>query len=197
MKLRYLPNYITVGRILLTTVLIFLVPFSTASIVVLFIAIASDVMDGPLARNIEGAKTELGAIMDSIADIYLVVVCVFVLVPHMEIWQPFGWMILVTLSFKLCSAIPAVLKHRQVFFLHSLPVKFQGILLISVAVFYTILGGGDGMNIYLGVVIVLINLITIEEIITISLMAYPHKNIRGSWEIKRINEEFRQGKRRY
>jgi CDP-diacylglycerol--glycerol-3-phosphate 3-phosphatidyltransferase len=179
---------------MLTTVLIFLEPLAFASIVVLFLACATDMVDGPLARNLEGAATELGAILDSIADLYLVIVGVFVLVPAMEIWEGYWWIIIGVLSFKLCSAIPALIKHRQLFYLHSLGNKFQGLLLVSIAVFYLIFGGGQGMDIFVAVALALISLIVIEEMLIISLLDYPDKNIRGIWEVRRANREYREKK---
>jgi len=159
--------------------------------VIYIVAGLSDMVDGPLARSIKGAKSNLGAELDSIADLYMVVVSVFFIVPAMSISHWLWPAILVALTFKMMSAVPGILKHRKVFFLHTLSNKFLGFILFIAVILYFIFGGITAISIYFVCMIVAVFIITLEEMVIISLLEYPSKNIRGFWQIKMVNERYR------
>ena len=190
MKLRYLPNAITLSRFVLVACLIFLVPLSMASIIVFTIAGATDMVDGFIARSIKNAQSNLGAELDSMADMFMVVVSVFVIVPAMDLWAPIWPVILVALSFKLMSAVPGLIRHRKVFFLHTLANKFLGLVLFVGGLLYFIFGGVFAINAYFVFLIAAVFVATVEEMVIISLLNNPNKDIRGFWQIGTINAEF-------
>jgi len=192
MKLKYIPNAICITRGLLAISLIFIPPLSPASITVFLLAGVSDMIDGTIARRIKGARSELGAELDSMADMLLVIVSVFFLLPAFDIWPWQQTAILVALCFKLLSAVPGLIKHRKVFFLHTLSNKVLAMILFMGAIFYFILPGSLAVKIYFVFMIVSVFIITLEEMIIIATLAYPNKNLKGFWEVKRINQEFRQ-----
>ena len=192
MKLKHIPNAITISRMILTLSLIFIPPLSAVSIIVFLVAGATDMIDGKLARAIKDARSELGAELDSIADILMAVVAIFFIMPSMDIW-PWLWpSILCALGFKLSSAVPGLVKHRKVFYLHTLANKALAMLLFIGAILYFIFGGHTGVNAYIVFLIVAVFVITLEEMVIISLLDYPNKDIRGFWHIKRVNEAYRQ-----
>ena len=192
MKLKHLPNLITLSRIALAISLIFITPLSVASISIFLLAGATDMIDGFLARKIKDAHSELGAELDSIADILMVVVTVFFIMPAMYLWPWLRYGILVALGFKLMSAIPGLVKHRKVFFLHTISNKILALLLFLGAILYFIFGGHTAVNGYIVFLLAAVFLITLEEMIIISLLDYPNKDIKGFWHIKRVNEEYRK-----
>lgn len=194
MKLRYLPNTITLSRFVLVACLIFLVPLSVASMIVFTIAGATDMVDGFIARSIKNAQSNLGAELDSMADMFMVVVSVFVIVPAMDLWAPIWPAILVALTFKLMSAVPGLLKHRKVFFLHTLANKVLGLVLFIGGLLYFIFGGAFAINVYFVFLIAAVFVATVEEMVIISLLNNPNKDIRGFWQIGTINAAFLQRK---
>jgi len=192
MKLKHLPNAITISRFVLVASLIFITPLSLASIIIFLLAGVTDMVDGALARKIKDAHSEIGAELDSLADVFMAVITVFFIVPTMDIWPRFWYVILAALGFKLLSAIPGIIKHRKVFFLHTLSNKVLALILFSGVVLYFIFGGHTAVNIYILFLIVSVFLITLEEMVIISMLDYPNKNIKGFWQIKRVNEEYRK-----
>jgi len=176
----------------LVIALIFIPPLTPASIVLFLIAGATDMVDGALARRIKDASSELGAELDSIADLLMVVVGVFVILPAMQVWPWLWYGVLAALGFKLMSAVPGIIKHRKVFFLHTISNKVLAMLLFIAAILYFIFGGHTAISGYIVFLIAAVFLITIEEMIIISKLDYPNKNIRGFWQIKRVNEEYRK-----
>jgi len=191
MKLKHVPNIITLSRFVLVTLLIFVTPFTTLGMVIYIVSGLSDMVDGPLARRIKDAKSNLGAELDSIADLYMVVVSIFFIVPAMEVWSWIWIAIIIALTFKMMSAVPGIIKHRKVFFLHTLSNKFLGFILFIAVILYFIFGGTFAINVYLTAVIVSVFIITLEEMVIISMLDYPSKNIKGFWQIKMVNERYK------
>jgi CDP-diacylglycerol--glycerol-3-phosphate 3-phosphatidyltransferase len=199
-KPKYIPNAISITRGLLVLSLIFIEPLSTACIIIFTIAGFTDMFDGALARRIKDAKSELGATLDSVADLLMYIVGIFVIMPAMEIWPILRVFILIAISSKFLCLIPALIKHRQVFFTHTVLSKIFSLAIFFVAVLYLFL---HFFGVLTAAWILAINLtfiflityafaIIIEEMIIISMIDYPEKNIKGFWDIKRTNEEYRR-----
>ena len=151
-------------------------------------------IDGPIARSIKGASSEFGAEFDSMADMLMVIVSIFVLMPAMNIWSWLFPAIVCALIFKLCSAIPGIIKHHKVFFLHTISNKILASLLFAAVIFYAIFGGGGFMNGYIVFLLVCVFTITLEEMVIISLLDYPNKNIKSVFHVKGINQAYRAEK---
>lgn len=194
MKLKYIPNAITISRILMVGMLIFIAPLSTVSFVIFLIAGFTDMIDGTIARNIKDARSNLGAELDSMADMFMVIVAIFFIMPAMDIWPVLWYCIIVALIFKLMSAVPGIIKHRKVFFLHTLSNKVLALILFAAIPIYFIFGGNMAVNIYVVCAIVAVFIITFEEMVIISTLDYPHKDIKGFWQVKMINEEYRKNR---
>jgi len=160
----------------------------------------TDMVDGPLARKIKDAKSKFGADYDTAADLLMVVVGIFIIIPEMNIWPVLQYAIWAALAFKLAAAIPALIKHRTVFFLHTISNKILALTLFLCAIFYFItmnfnwLQYNVAISIYLAAAIVMVFIISVEEMFIISTLDYPHKDIRGFWQVKRINREYRESK---
>lgn len=83
------PNLITLLRIGLCIGLIWTKPLSSLFIIIYVVAILSDVIDGAIARHYN-LMSELGAKLDSLADLILFLIISFKLFPLIE-WQ--GWFV--------------------------------------------------------------------------------------------------------
>ena len=82
--MKNLANDITIIRILYSIALLFFPAFSVAFYVLYSTAGVSDILDGWVARRTHTAS-ELGAKLDTIADIVFVVVCLVKLLPVLDI----------------------------------------------------------------------------------------------------------------
>ena len=195
MKMKYIPNAITISRIIMVAALIFLTPFSTLSFIIFLVAGFTDMIDGTIARNIKDARSNLGAELDSMADMFMVIVSIFAIMPAMSTWPILWHMIIVALIFKLMSAVPGIIKHRKVFFLHTISNKVLALILFTIVPLYYVFGPHLAVNIYIVFAIVAIFIITFEEMVIISTLDYPHKDIRGFWQVKMINKKYRESNR--
>lgn len=78
--MRIVPNCITLSRISLALMLLFLTPLSSAFLTIYLLCGLTDLIDGFIARK-TGTTSSLGAKLDSAADTVLVGVSLFTLYP--------------------------------------------------------------------------------------------------------------------
>ena len=213
MKLKHIPNALCIIRFIMVAMLIplsFLLssrdsifertsatPLTIFFVVLYLVAGFTDMIDGTIARKIEGATSNLGAELDSLADMFMVIVAVFFILPLMGgLW---GWVqpaIIIALVFKLMSAVPGLVKHRKVFFLHTISNKVLGFILFITVPMYFFSNGSPVVNIYVIFLLIAVFTITFEEMVIIGTLDYPRKDIKGFWQVKSVNEEYRKTKQK-
>lgn len=120
-------NILTVLRILGSLILLFLQPLSPAFYVLYLFAGITDVLDGWIARK-TGTAGELGAKLDSVADLIFYSVMLLKLMPILwvrlpgEIW----WVVGAALLVRLCSYGVAAVKYHRFASLHTYLNKATG-----------------------------------------------------------------------
>lgn len=138
--MKHIPNIISAIRIIGAVCLLFCNPLDTAFWVIYGLCGVSDMIDGYLARELN-AETKTGAVLDSIADLILVVCCVIVLTPVLSIpmwlWIWAG----IIVAIKLVNQISALIISKKLCFPHTTANKVTGLLLfLSVpALFWSVI----------------------------------------------------------
>ena len=187
--MKFIPNLLTFLRIGLCVALIFInPPMGSASFFVYCIAGLTDMLDGPLARRIPNGKSKIGADLDSFADMFLVTIGIFVLMPVMQIWDWLWIAVIGILILKILSTtIIGLIKHRKILFTHTLANKLAALFLFIGPILYFIIGGALIINIYILFLILWVILSTLEEALINFLLKKPNTNIRGIWQVKKEN----------
>ena len=126
--MRSLANYITFFRILCSVALLFFPAFSTAFYALYITAGISDMIDGWVARRTL-TTSELGAKLDTIADIVFVVVCLAKLLPvlNIPVWL-WVWIGVIALI-KIINVISGFIVQKRFISVHSTMNKVTGLLL--------------------------------------------------------------------
>ena len=126
--MKSLANNITIVRILCSIVMLFFPAFSLAFYVLYITAGVSDMVDGWVARRTHTAS-ELGAKLDTIADIVFVVVCMMKLLPVLSIpvWL-WVWIGIIALI-KIINIISGFIVQKRFVSVHSTMNKVTGLLL--------------------------------------------------------------------
>ena len=126
--MKALANRITICRILCSIALLFFPAFSPAVYVLYITAGISDMVDGWVARRTHTAS-ELGAKLDTIADIVFVIVCMVKLLPVWDIttWL-YVWIGIIALI-KVINIISGFIVQKQFVAVHSTMNKVTGLLL--------------------------------------------------------------------
>ena len=126
--LKHIANIITIIRIICSIALLFCPVFSVAFYALYISAGVSDMVDGWVARRTNTAS-ELGAKLDTIADIVFIIVCLVKLLPVLDItvWL-YVWIGVIALI-KIINIISGFVVQKQFVSVHSTMNKVTGLLL--------------------------------------------------------------------
>ena len=121
-------NYITGIRILTSAVLLLCQPLSPAFYVLYIAAGISDMVDGPVARR-TGTAGDFGAKLDTAADLFFVAVCLYTLLPVLDVpaWL-YVWIGIIALV-KAINFVSGCVMQKRFVALHTPMNKATGVLL--------------------------------------------------------------------
>ena len=121
-------NIITGSRILFSIALLFFPAFSPWFYALYLVAGVSDMIDGTIARK-TGKANEIGARLDSIADIVFVVVCLIKLIPvvGIPVWL-YVWIGIIALI-RIINIVSGLIMQKRFVLLHTITNKVTGLLL--------------------------------------------------------------------
>lgn len=140
MKAKYLPNLITILRIIGSIYLFFLKPLTITFFIVYGLCIVSDVLDGYIARKCS-ACTKFGEVLDSSADTIFFIVIVVRFLSLRKLENYFIYWIIAICIIKVLSFLAGFIKYKKAAFLHTYANKFTGVIIsLSFPLIY-ILGG--------------------------------------------------------
>ena len=125
--MKNIANIITGSRIVFSIALLFITPFSPMFYVLYAVAGLTDMIDGTVARK-TNTVSAFGARLDSIADFVFVTVCLFKLLPILDIpvWL-WIWIAVIALI-KVINIISGAIKLKRMIAVHSLMNKITGAL---------------------------------------------------------------------
>ena len=128
MKGKHLANIITVIRIILSIGMLFVPVFSPVFYALYITAGVSDMVDGTIARK-TGTASDLGAKLDTAADLVMVTVCLVKIIPVLDIplWILI-WTAVIALI-KVINVISGYLKRKEFVAAHTILNKVTGIVL--------------------------------------------------------------------
>lgn len=121
-------NLITGSRIVLSVALLFCPALSPVFFVLYIAAGISDMIDGAVARK-TGTVSEFGARLDTVADIVLVAVCLFKLLPVLDVPVWLCIWIAVIAVIKAANIAVGYLRQKRLISVHSILNKVTGGLL--------------------------------------------------------------------
>lgn len=126
--MKAIPNFISLSRIVLSLILIFVKPLGAAFYVIYIISGISDMADGFIARK-TGTTSSFGEKLDSIADFIIIFVLLFIIYP---IVKPTAGIIIWIVSIaivKLASTFIAMIRYKTFAMLHTYGNKITGMVL--------------------------------------------------------------------
>lgn len=121
-------NIITLSRVVFSILLLFFTPFSPLFLLFYILGGISDMVDGMVARRKKSAST-FGSRLDSVADLVFISVCLYVLLPNINIptWALI-WTALIALV-KASTILSGIIMKKKELLLHSAANKITGLLL--------------------------------------------------------------------
>ena len=160
MKVKYIPNIITITRIIGSIYIIVLKPLSTMFFIIYSLCVISDILDGYIARK-TNTSTKFGESLDSFADaiFFIIILVKFLLLERLENYIIY-WFIAIC-SIKILSIIVGFIKYRAVAFLHTYANKFTGGTILICFPIMHLLGGVTKTLVFL---CILASIASIEEL---------------------------------
>lgn len=126
--MKVIPNYISFSRIILSLILIYTKPLSSAFYVIYIICGFSDIVDGFIARK-TGAISSFGAKLDSLSDMIMAGVLLIVIYPIVNpTIEVIIWVVL-TVIIRFLSMVTAFMKYKTFASIHTYANKITGIIL--------------------------------------------------------------------
>lgn len=159
---------LTVSRIVGALLLLLIVyalgisPLSFVFFTVYAFCIASDLLDGYLARR-HKVTSKLGATLDSSADMLVAISMLFIFIPYLD-WA--SWMILmvvIVLSTRALTMIVGFIKYRTLTMLHTYSTKGAALTLASFPFLYL----AAGLTVTVLILFVVVILAFLEELFII------------------------------
>ena len=197
MKLKHLPNGLSILRMLLCIGIIFssifVGAFSVLTFIMFVVAGVSDMIDGPLARRIKDGRSELGATLDSIGDLLMISVSIAIFIPAMGLWGFIFILYIGAISFKvIVPSLIAGFKYKEFISLHTYTFKALVVFMFSIPILFFILSGLNieaelFLNIYSLVIIIAAYIFIIEEILIILTTNRPCRDIKSIFSVKKFN----------
>ena len=173
---RYVPNMISMLRIILSVLLIPLIPVRIVFIVI-YIAIGiTDVLDGLIARKL-GCESGFGAKLDSIADFvfYSIIVCIFLKLHSSILEGPHQVTLIVIIAIRLINILLTKLKYKRVAFIHTLANKTAGFIVYIIPIMFLFVRDG----IVLLIILIIAFVTAIEELLITIKYTEPDLNRRS------------------
>ena len=159
--MKYIPNMLSFMRLFLIIPLLLWTPFELPFMIVYIVAGVSDMIDGPIARKLN-ATSQFGATLDGGADILLVLVVLFRLLPLIKIPNWIMVWIVIVIFMKAISSIIGYIRHRRIIFLHTYSNKFFIFALFLFPIFYSFME--DEVTAILTILLIIATLAFAEDI---------------------------------
>lgn len=127
-KMKNTANYITISRIFISLTLLFFEPLGFWFSVSYVLCGLTDIFDGYVARKLN-IQSELGSRLDSIADLVMTIIVLYMLFPVIELKQStYIWILLIILVRSL-SIVIVYLRYKTFAIMHTYSNKFTGLIL--------------------------------------------------------------------
>ena len=121
-------NAITITRIIFSLLLIPVQPFRLWFVIIYICSGLTDMLDGIVARKTH-TESQIGAKLDSIADLVFIGICMFKLIPVLTLF-PWEWIWIVMIAMlRIINILCGYLWHRKLILLHTILNKVTGFVL--------------------------------------------------------------------
>ncbi|MBP5694494.1 MAG: CDP-alcohol phosphatidyltransferase family protein [Bacilli bacterium] len=129
---KYIPNAITIVRIIGAISLIFIEPLSVPFLVIFGLCGATDAVDGFIARKFH-VESRIGSVLDTISDFTLYIVMIVKLWYKLqETFQLATWIIVIFVcALRLISYLTCFIKYRKFSAVHTYLNKAMGLVFFT------------------------------------------------------------------
>ena len=121
-------NYISTSRIIMAILLLIPETFSAPFYIIYLYCGISDMLDGWMARKSK-TESEIGARLDSIADMVFVIIAMMKILPILHLSNGIVIWIVVIVFIKIVNVIGSYIKNKNIEFTHTIANKITEFIL--------------------------------------------------------------------
>lgn len=163
-KLKHVPNILSLSRIFLSMGLFFLLDHTNLFMPLYMLTGITDALDGLIARKF-GLTSALGARLDSIGDFfYFIVLAIYLFHNYQGLLSPFLIAVLIVFAIRITAIITGIIKYRRLTMIHTFANKTSGFAVFLLPVFLWL-----SFDWFVYVVLILVVTSAIEEFLIISI----------------------------
>lgn len=126
--MKNIANYISISRIIMSILLIITKTFSIPFYIIYIYSGLSDMVDGFVARKYN-ITSEIGAKIDSIADIVFILVAIVKILPVLNFSKAICIWIIIIAMIKICNIICGYVYYKKLTLPHTIMNKITGFIL--------------------------------------------------------------------
>ena len=171
--MKYIPNALSIFRMLACVPLLFLPPLYLWFIVVYILAGVSDMIDGPIARKLK-VESKLGANLDGAADYIFALVVLFRVVPEINLTTLSVVMIVGVLTYKAISILISYIKFTQLVMMHTYANKLVAAFAFTIPLLLIVVNE----NILVAIAAAMLFIAISEELVINILSKEPNRDIK-------------------
>lgn len=133
----YIPNILSLLRIICSVLLILLINHQLCFIFLYLVIGLTDILDGFIARKFK-MESELGARLDSLADFFFYIILIFIIIKLYSSIITLNYKIaLIGIIFvRLLNLFLNKLKYKKIVLVHTIANKISGVLLYFLPLFF-------------------------------------------------------------
>ena len=187
MKMRYIPNILSLSRIPFSIAFPFLAYFLKSPVPFLIaygIAGIADVLDGFLARRFHW-ESKLGAKMDSVGDVVFLVFAISTAILTLDL--TFKWYVFAALgvlvAIRVSNAIFTRVKFKQWGFIHNLSAKYSACPIFFLMPLF--IAKKTVYNVPLAALIGIVILASVEETLILRVMEEYDMNMKSIYHMRK------------
>ena len=129
--MKNIANYISISRILMSILLMITNTFTLSFYILYMYCGLSDMLDGFLARKYK-MTSEIGAKIDSIADMVFVFVSIIKVLPVLNLSKAIGIWIIIIAMIKVFNVICGYVYYKKLMLPHTILNKITGFVLFII-----------------------------------------------------------------
>ena len=178
---KYIPNTLSVLRIILSLILIPVVNNHLFFTIIYITVGLSDILDGYMARRL-GYESELGAKLDSAADLlfYFILVFVFIILFPAIFQVQYLTAIIAIALVRAANIIMTKVKYKKFVFIHTASNKLSGLLIFCIPLSFLFFTS----KLILWVILTVVFLSAVEELLITVKFEKPDLNRRSIFSDK-------------
>lgn len=178
MKIKSVPNILSILRIIVSVSIFFAEGNTVLLLMVIALIGITDLLDGYIARKYK-AVSDLGARLDSLADVvFFVSIVVYFVLYESDVITHYAYFFIAIFAVRIGTLVISYVKNKRLYYLHTIGNKVTGVSIFIMIFLFFLLGFKELF--YICLVLSLFS--SIEEMLIMLLGKAPDPDVRSLFD---------------